>query len=128
MEEEEPRLKRNSLNSISDYKEKINKIPLIDYDKYRKMDSNFFNKNASKIQSAMLNKKNNLNEERFDKMSLKNSMNQSLNFSNIEENNSNLGQNNEIVMKKIVLQKPETKEDRSVISLNSSHNCKIINI
>jgi len=76
----------------------------------------------------MLNKKNNLNEERFDKMSLKNSMNQSLNFSNIEENNSNLGQNNEIVMKKIVLQKPETKEDRSVISLNSSHNCKIINI
>ena len=36
MEEEEPRLKRNSLNSISDYKEKINKIPLIDYDKYRK--------------------------------------------------------------------------------------------
>jgi len=128
MEEEEPRLKRNNLNSISDNKEKINKIPLIDYDKYRKMDSNFFNKNASKIQSAMLNKKNNLNEERFDKMSLKNSMNQSLNFSNIEENNSNLGQNNEIVMKKIVLQKPETKEDRSVISLNSSHNCKIINI
>ena len=91
------------------------------------MDSNFFNKNASKIESTFQNKKNatfnntgSLNEERFDRISQ--------NISNYD-GNSSMGQNNDIVMKKIVLQEPQTKlnkDDRSVRSINSGSVCKLI--
>jgi hypothetical protein len=92
------------------------------------MDSNFFNKNASKIQlSTLYNNNNNLNEEKFDRNSISSSINQNLNYSQNEENytNNNLGQKNNIVMKKIILMKPETKENRSEFSKESSVNCKI---
>lgn len=83
------------------------------------MDSNFFNKNASRIESTLANKKISLNnnEDRFDRISL--------NTSNLEENNSNTEKNNDIVMKKIILQEPtKLKEERSANSEYTSVNCK----
>ena len=131
LEEEEIKASKRNSNQSELKDNKKNKLPLIDYDKYRKMDSNFFNKSASKIESTFSNNNfnNSLNEESFDIISLKNSVNQSMNLSNLGDNNSNFGQNNDIVMKKIVLLKPEVKlnkEERSIISINGSVNCIII--
>lgn len=117
--------KRNTLNT--DVKEKMTKIPLIDYDKYRKMDSNFFNKNASKIESAFSKKRTNtlnLNDERYDNASYKNSLDQSLNFSNLDDN-LNQNDNSNVIMKKIVLLNPDSKLQKEEKSNKSSINCKI---
>lgn len=103
-EEEDICLKRNSFQNEKESKNM--KIPLIDYDKYRNMESNFFSKNSFSGKNS-----ENIREEKF----------------NLDDEDLN-NQNQNFTMKRIVLLEPENnlnKENKSSISNESFSNCKI---